>query len=153
MSDFVVSVIPTDPRWQPSPEAADACADLLRALLYPEEPDPEVEIDWYDRVAIVHPHENLQHVTCPRCGREISDWFDELAEEAEEREGLTALEATVPCCGARIPLTDLRYDWPCGFARFEIAAWNPERQPLSGADLAALGEALGHPVRQIEAHI
>ncbi|MFF2511501.1 hypothetical protein [Streptomyces sp. NPDC058086] len=44
-------------------------------------------------------------------------------------------------------------DWPCGFARFEIAVWNPARLWFSDEELTVLGDALGHPVRQIRAHI
>ncbi|OLZ69501.1 hypothetical protein AV521_18505 [Streptomyces sp. IMTB 2501] len=46
-------------------------------------------------------------------------------------------------------MNDLAYDWPCGFARFEISIWNPGRSWLSDSELAAVGEALGYPVRQI----
>jgi hypothetical protein len=47
----------------------------------------------------------------------------------------------------------LDYHWPCGFARFEIAIWNPERTWFDDEDLAAIAKALGHPVKQIRAHI
>ncbi|MFF3420587.1 hypothetical protein ACFYW9_38905 [Streptomyces sp. NPDC002698] len=47
----------------------------------------------------------------------------------------------------------LDYDWPCGFARFEIAVRNPERLWFSEDELTALGDRLGHPVKQIRAHI
>ncbi|XUL90522.1 hypothetical protein ACQ86D_31050 [Streptomyces galilaeus] len=61
---------------------------------------------------------------------------------------------TAPCCSAATSLDALDYDWPCGFARFEIAVWNPGRLIRFGDDeLSAVAEALGHPVRQIRAHI
>jgi hypothetical protein len=47
----------------------------------------------------------------------------------------------------------LRLDWPGGFARFEIAIWYPERQWFGDEELATVGDALGHPVKQIRAHI
>ena len=58
-----------------------------------------------------------------------------------------------PCCGIATSLGALDYDWPCGFARFEIAIWNPERAWFSDEEPAAIGDALGHPVQQIRAHI
>ncbi|WP_181387329.1 hypothetical protein [Streptomyces sp. Act143] len=60
---------------------------------------------------------------------------------------------SVPCCGAATTLDRLDYDWPCGFARFEIAVRNPETGGLSEEQLASVAQALGHPVRQIQAHI
>jgi hypothetical protein len=47
----------------------------------------------------------------------------------------------------------LDYDWPCGFARFEVAAWNPSRDWFTDDELALFADALGHDVRQIMAHI
>ena len=52
-----------------------------------------------------------------------------------------------------VALDVLDYDWPCGFARFEIAIWNPERDWFGDEELASIGHALGHPVKQIRAHI
>ncbi|WP_030677653.1 hypothetical protein [Streptomyces cellulosae] len=52
-----------------------------------------------------------------------------------------------------VSLDALDYDWPCGFARFEIAIWNPERAWFSDEELTAIGHALGHPVQQVRAHI
>ncbi|GAA3805678.1 hypothetical protein GCM10022206_50400 [Streptomyces chiangmaiensis] len=40
-----------------------------------------------------------------------------------------------------------------GFARFEIAIWNPERAWFSDKELTAIGDVLGHPVQQVRAHI
>jgi len=60
----------------------------------------------------------------------------------------------VPCCGAVVALDSLRYDWPVGFARFEVCAMNPSRAryELGGAELDELAGLLGHPVAQILAH-
>ncbi|WP_158853775.1 hypothetical protein [Streptomyces sp. NRRL F-5650] len=63
--------------------------------------------------------------------------------------GLTTLGTAPPYCGAETSLNDLVYDWPCGFARFEIDVLYPERGWLDGRELARVAEALGHPVRQI----
>ena len=67
--------------------------------------------------------------------------------------GFATLTVTVPCCGGQVSLNDLRYDWPCGFARFELEAWNPNRDRLTADELAQLAAALGCEVRQILAHI
>ncbi|MET8974254.1 hypothetical protein ABZX85_01410 [Streptomyces sp. NPDC004539] len=155
MSDDVLSVIPDDPRWQPSKDAA-ARAHALVASWFPENPEgfePYVETTWYDAVNAVDCGENLDRIGCPVCGGEIDlQWWCDLG-EAHAESGFTDLGVTVPCCGAALSLDTLRFEAPCGFSRFEIAVWNPERDAFGGGELAALADALGHPVRQIRAHI
>ncbi|MCQ9181141.1 hypothetical protein KMT30_19260 [Streptomyces sp. IBSBF 2953] len=155
MSDNVLSVIPTDPRWQPDEAAADRAAALLIRLV-PEDDaglDTEIDVEWYDAVMAVDCGEHLERIGCPRCGAAVSDlWYGDLL-EAHCDDGFVTLDVEVPCCGAATSLDALEYDRPCGFARFEIAAWNPDREPLDDGELADLGKALGHPVRQILARI
>jgi hypothetical protein len=59
----------------------------------------------------------------------------------------------VPCCDALVSLNDLTYDWPVGFARFELEAWNPQRGWLTDEELLQLSTVLDCQVRQIMAHI
>lgn len=155
MSDNVLSVIPIDPRWQPSPQQADCARDLLTQLA-PHDPDRldwELRTEWHETITVVDCGANLERITCPLCAAGIdTEWWGDLLEERCD-EGFDDLAATVPCCGARTALDELRYDWPCGFARFEPALWNPGRDLLTDEELEALGQALGHPVRQILAHI
>lgn len=47
----------------------------------------------------------------------------------------------------------LDYNWPYGCARIEIAIRNPDRLWFSEDELTALTDHLGHPVKQIQAHI
>lgn len=53
---------------------------------------------------------------------------------------------TVPCCEAIVSLDALHYDWPVGFARFEVSAMNPTRAKyeLDAQDLAEVSAVLGH---------
>jgi hypothetical protein len=60
-------------------------------------------------------------------------------------------------CGqdqSAISLDTLRYDWPVGFARFEVSAMNPTRAKyeLDAEELANVAALLGHPVAQVLAH-
>ncbi|MFC1431382.1 hypothetical protein ACEZDB_12075 [Streptacidiphilus sp. N1-3] len=155
MSDNVLSVIPTDPYWQPDRIAGDRALAIVTALT-PGAPDGiEVDIDmtWHDTVTVVDCGVNLERISCPHCNASIdTQWWSDLLEEHDE-EGFATLDVDVPCCGASTSLDVLDYDWPCGFARFEIAVWNPERPWFSDEELTALSTALGHPVRQIRAHI
>lgn len=150
MSDFVLSVIPTDPAWQPSQASGERMAALLRELA----PDAgTIDVGWYEKVTAVDCGENLERITCPICRRSIDvDWYADLLEEHLD-EGFDDLAVTAPCCGAETSLDALDFDWPVGFARFEVAVWNSLWDPLPQATMASLEVALGHPVRQILAHL
>ncbi|MGI5174750.1 hypothetical protein ACQEVZ_00255 [Dactylosporangium sp. CA-152071] len=155
MSDFYASVIPTDATWQPTAEAAaEAEAYVRRMFPDPDGVQQDITVEFYDRITAVDAGENLERITCPRCGGDIPvDWYADLLEEAEAE--FDDLTVTVPCCHARTALDTLDFDWPCGFARFEIAVANPARvdHEVSPAELADLARILGHPVRQILIHI
>ena len=151
LSDNILSVIPTDPYWQPGRDAADRAA-ALAAELAPGDLT-EVKASFHDTVTVVDCGANLSRIGCPGCGAEIdTGWWGDLLEERVDA-GFDDLTVTVPCCGAATALPDLPYDWPCGFARFEIEIWNPDRDWFSEAEMAALAAALGHPVTQVLAHL
>src|SRR5258708_35970372 len=74
MSDDVLSIIPTDPNWQPTSESADR-ATALAADLAPGAPDGvdvEIEVSWNERPALVDCGANLEKTTCPRCNASIA---------------------------------------------------------------------------------
>ncbi|MEV7883327.1 hypothetical protein ACWD3I_13045 [Streptomyces sp. NPDC002817] len=154
MSDTVLSVIPTDPHRQPWRPAADRATALVTALTggLAVDTDVEVDVDRYAAPAVVDSGQNLTRIGCPHCRGSIDlDWWAELV--ADHQDGFASPSADVPCCDATTSLDTLDFDWPCGFARFEIAAWNPELSRLTDEQPAAVAKALGHPVRQIRAHI
>jgi hypothetical protein len=156
MSDTILSVIPTDPRWQPDPARAEHARSVVAGLLPMERPGfHELKVTWHAQVAVVDCGENLQRISCPHCAAEIdTEWWRDLLEERFRlREGFDDLTATLPCCRGSTSLTDLDYDWPCGFARFEIEIWNPDRDWFTDEELVSIAQAIGHPVRQIMAHI
>ncbi|MEU8812942.1 hypothetical protein [Actinoplanes sp. NPDC048796] len=155
MSDSYACVIPTDPTWQPEGEAAERAEDYVRSVfLDPDGSGQEITTEFYDRITAVDAGENLSRITCPRCGADIPlEWWAELSEESEHE--FDDLAVVVPCCTAELQLDTLIFDWPCGFARFEIAVLNPARDDARFADdeLAELAILLGHPVRQILIHL
>jgi hypothetical protein len=156
MSDDVLSVIPTDPQWQPTREAGEQTVVIASGLASgKEEDDLDVEIDvkWHETITVVDCGQNLVRIVCGRCNAEIdTEWWRDLLEERFET-GFDDLVVRLPCCGAESSLNDLDYDWPCGFAKFEIAIWNPGLDWFAAEELTLLAETLGHPVRQIRAHI
>lgn len=152
MSDDVLSVIPTDPWWQPEAGAAERAVAFVERLMG-DSGDVDVETTWYDAVAFIDCGSNLERVGCPLCRAAIDrEWWSDLV-EAHCEDGFATLAVEAPCCGGATTLDALDYQWPCGFARFEIAVWNPEQPWFGEEELAAVAERLGHPVEQVRAHI
>lgn len=148
-------MIPTDPHWQPDQAAADRAAAIVAELVpgLPGGADVRIDVTWHDTLTVVDCGANLERIGCPHCGASIDTvwWADLLEGHCED--GFASLAVEVPCCGAATSLDVLDYDWPCGFARLEIAIWNPERLWFSDEELTVLADALGHPVRQVRAHV
>ncbi|MGX7676471.1 hypothetical protein [Plantactinospora sp. DSM 117369] len=154
MGDFIVYLIPTDLTWQPSRDAAErTAAEARRRAGIPEHVYPSIEVEFFARITVAHPFENLERIGCPRCGGVIDvGWFDRLTDlNSPNPDGFDDLTTTVPCCGGLVSLADLDYDWPAGFSRFRITLWNPARE-LTGDDLVTLSAGLGHELRLIHAH-
>ena len=146
MSSHFLKLIPTDPCFVP-PEPvwsmAAACLDLLtpKADIIETSSSPSVQF--------VDPGDNFEHVRCPACASDITDWWTN-AMDATAINHFTDLSATLPCCGLITSLNDLDYKWPAGFARFTLAARNPNLgRALSLEELDALQTILGCYLRQI----
>ncbi|MFJ1569076.1 hypothetical protein [Streptomyces erythrochromogenes] len=115
--------------------------------------DVEIDGTWHDAVTAVDCGGNLERIGCPLCGASIgTQWWGDLLDDHCD-DGFTTLDTVTPCRGGATSLDALRYDWPCGFARFEIAVRNPERLWFDDAEPAAVAGALGHPVKQVRARV
>ena len=153
MSDNCLTVIPTDPYWQPSQDAADRAAAVLSAMLPDDGARRGMDVMCHDSVEVVVCGANLEKISCPHCGAECaSAWWGEAVSERHS-EGFSTLVVTVPCCDAETLLNELVYDWPVGFARFRIEVLHPNRAWLTDEELASVTDALGHPLRQILVHL
>ena len=160
MSDDVLKLIPADPDFVP-PVAAQLAA---REALEQHFPDGgEGEVQDYGHVTYIDQGENLEAVLCRACGTRLPlhgsaaaernmDWwyasFDAIA--GEDFAGVTA---AMPCCGKSVPLTSLQFDWPGGFARFELCIWNPGvAENLAPEEVAKFEAILGCKLLQVRAH-
>ncbi|MFI6588296.1 hypothetical protein [Embleya sp. NPDC050493] len=155
MSDDVLSVIPTDPNRQPDRVAAERAAAIVADLApgLPDGVEVEIDVEWYDVVTVVACDANPERIGCPHCAGSIdADWWADLLEEHADGE-FGSVVVRVPCCGATTSPARLDFDRTCGFARFEIAVWNPERMWFDDEEMAMLADALECPVRQVRAHI
>jgi hypothetical protein len=162
MSDSVLSVVPTDPWWQPGPDDGRAAGDLVASLTLVQGDTGWCEVEWLEGVRLVDCGENLERIGCPQCGRELTaDWFrDELDQLFAADGSCTSLDVVMPCCATATTFNDLDYDWPMAFASFEIAVWNGSRPLEPGSNglldpeaTAKVEQVLGHAVRQVRAHI
>jgi hypothetical protein len=151
MSDYLVKIIPTDPAFAPTKAVADELAQLLR-----DAPlgigAHEVRAQTSEHTEFVDCGSNLTSIHCPNCGQSMSfdDWGDIM--DNESKLDFSELDFDTPCCGTIASLNELRYDWPCGFARFQLVAENPRHDP-SDELLAEVKKLLGCPVRVIRAHL
>ncbi|MEN3615256.1 hypothetical protein AAH979_37735 [Plantactinospora sp. ZYX-F-223] len=147
-------MIPTDPGWQPTPEAAAAAVAYVASLFSGlGDAVEDVRPKFYDRVTLIDAGEYTTQITCPRCDGDIGlPWLGELVREVGQ--SFDHLDVTVPCCCAVVTLDSLRYEEPIGFARFEVSAMNPTRAnyELDAEELARVADLLGHPVAQVLAH-
>ncbi|MFF4811215.1 hypothetical protein ACFY03_23695 [Micromonospora chersina] len=154
MSDHYIRLVPTDPSWQPEPEAAAAVVAYVASLFSgPGDAVDEVKQTSYDRVTLIDAGMDTERITCPRCAGDISmHWLGDLVRE--NGTSFDHLDVAVPCCGAVVELNTLHYEDPIGFARFEVSALNATRAryELDTNELARVADLLGHPVAQILAH-
>lgn len=154
MSATILSVIPTRPQWQPEKAAASRATALAERFLLDDDM-AEIQAIWHSEMRAVSSGENLARITCPSCESAIDCWWYWDLLELKHDTGFDTLAVTVPCCDTATTLDALHYDWPCGYARFEIEVMigSSEREEFTDEELAEFATALGHPVRQIRAHI
>ncbi len=120
MSDNYLTVIPVDPYWQPSKGAADRAAARLSGMLPDDDARRGLEAKWHDSVEVILCGNNLEKISCPHCGVELTTgWWAEAVSDRYDV-SFPTLMVMVPCCGVETSLNELVYDWPMGFARFRI---------------------------------
>jgi hypothetical protein len=158
MSDSYIRVIPTDPAWQPTADAAEAAVEYVAGLFAGPGDDVEtVEATFHERITLIDAGEYMEDVFCPRCETSLGlDWFwgvlrARTGGRMVDIPTAEDLSVTVPCCGSALTLPGLRFEAPVGFARFEVCAVNGYRDTgdLSDDELSTAGAALGHAVIQI----
>ena len=156
MSDDYLKIMPTSPNHVP-PEGTHQRALKLLKSLFPEAEDLQAEI--------YHEGDNFEVFNCPSCKKRliiphspiddpIAAWWWDLADLMEDA-AETSVTTKMPCCGqvARLQVTQLmaiEFEWPVGFARFELNVMNPNvGVSLTKAQLEELEEILGCPLEQM----
>lgn len=154
VSDDWIRLFPTSPSWQPESAAAEAAVKYVSCLFDgPGDSADEVVAEFHDGVTYIDSGVNTSSFTCSACSTVTGvDWVIDVIDERSD--DLRDLNVHLPCCGAAASLNNLDYDWPIGFARFEIGVLNGTRAryELDEWELREVGRLLGHPVRQVLAH-
>jgi hypothetical protein len=160
MSDDVLKLIPADPHFVPSAAAQAAAVAALEKLL------PEGEMcraKDFGHVTFIDQGENLESILCPACRTKLSlygspesesncDWWHSIMDNLEEGD-FEGVSGQMPCCGRPVPVTSLQFDWPGGFARFELCIWNPGLgENLTPTQVAEFEAILGCKLLQVRAH-
>ena len=156
MSDDYIKLIPTDPSYIPPKPLQEQAIHLLEQML----PEGECEAEVYERLTFIDQGANLSAIICPSSNNKlqfdgdetIQEWWYSFEDE-EQDQGVEGLMVTMPCCQKSVSFTDLTFDWPAGFARFELNAMNPNiSHDMPPEQVAELEAVLKCKLQQIRAH-
>ncbi|WP_199819858.1 hypothetical protein [Streptomyces sp. NRRL S-118] len=85
MSDHVLSIIPSDPQWQPDRDTVERVVALVEEMA-PGAADGvnvEIEVTWHGVATAVDCGANLERIGCPWCQAAIdTEWWGDLLEAA-----------------------------------------------------------------------
>ena len=148
MSDYIIRIIPGDPFCCIPGEELCRLAGHLGSMIKAD----KIKAVTYEAPAFIDCGSNLEKIECPLCGSLLDfDWWGEAMSAAAENE-FSDLSVSLPCCGGKSSLNDLRYDFPCGFACAEISILNPPDEPGEEC-LRYIRDRFGTAVRVIRSHM
>lgn len=152
MSDHWIALIPEDPWFVPDEAKQRQARDRL-ALIAPNANDIGITVS--EKVQFNDCGENFEHICCPSCESEItvSWWQDRMDEDYENGDGFILATYVMPCCGVKLTLHELKYEWSQGFGRFKLDAMNPDIGLLNDQHKIELEEILGTKLRVIYQHL
>jgi hypothetical protein len=151
MSDNILKIVPRDPLFRPSQEAEKAVEQLLRAMIPRHD---SLEAKMQDGIAFVDCGENHERTICPVCGADVGEHWSQWMKDSYRQTRFQDRMVVVPCCGAKVDLNDLRYEFPMAFSSWSVELWNPDPAVfMSAKDERLIEAALGTPVRQVLARI
>ena len=149
MSDNFICIIPRDPWFIPDRRAQIQARRLFQQFA----PQAyQITTSVTDAPIFVDVGVNFESVACPRCHQELDTWWHTIMDRTAPQQ-VPDLTIVTPCCGATLSLNGLRYEWPCGFARFTLEAQNPDIVMLSVSQMRELEGLLDCKLRQILVHI
>ncbi|MCE9638190.1 MAG: hypothetical protein K8T90_21010 [Planctomycetes bacterium] len=151
MSDNWITLIPDDPRFVPDSARQHRARDRLVTALPAAD---EIEIDTSEAVQFMDCGGNFERVLCPACRSDLTDWWsDRMDDDYDATGGFALATYATPCCAKVLTLHDLVYEWPQGFARFSLSAFNPRVAALDERLRQELEAILGTKLRVILRHL
>jgi hypothetical protein len=148
MSDNWLQLVPIDPTYRPSRQAAERARLLLKSFLPKSD---EVTIRYMDSIEFIHPGSNWSGVKCPACGADAETWFGDAMDAASVFD-FSNLSVVAPCCSESVSLNELDYVYPAAFSSFVLEAMNPERE-VNSEQVQQLMVCLGSELKRIWRHI
>ncbi len=153
MSAYYIKIIPADPYCHVDMQTAQNVQSYLEKCIVVM----SVEIKMHVSPAFVDSGAYLEKIACPFCGSELWDWWGEEMDRAAAESGEDGLftrldETTLPCCGRKASLNDLKYDFPCGFACTEFILLYP-REQLTQQHIETVERIMGMQVKVIHSRI
>jgi hypothetical protein len=151
MPDNWIRIIPEQPDLVPDDERQRRAISYFRRLMWRA---AEIRVSVNDQIAFIDCGSNFENVACPSCGVkiDIDSWLGWMDEDFDGK-GFTFSERLMPCCGVKHTLHELRYQFPQGFARFELSAMNPAVEGLTEDQSSKFEQILGCRVRIIHQRI
>ena len=150
MSDDYIHIIPLEPGIVPDEDKREAAVTYLRSIA-PQA--AEILPTVTEHLEFIHCGGNFGKIRCPSCGSvlKLDIWQDWMEADFGEK-GFTLTQHSMPCCDTKHSLHNLAYEWPNGFARYDLRAMNPRIGKLTDEHRIRLEEILGCPVRVIYEH-
>lgn len=149
MSIDLLILIPAEPMYRPGSLVAEQAKELLKVAV-PLAQDVTVQIT--EEIEFIATGGNLEKIICPFCQSVLDEhWWIAAMDKAYEQTRFADLSVIVPCCGKDSSLNDLCYEWPTGFACFQLIAHNPGKD-IEEETFKSLEEQLACPLRKVWAH-
>jgi len=150
MSDAIFKIFPRYYYQKYTDEKIVGAVNMLKSLLLTE----EITFTNYNSVQFIDCGENLKHIFCQWCGRELGIEFWHQAMDKAYKSSFEHLGFKTPCCNLSSSLDELIYVRPCGFATFTIEVHDPTVIPCKH-ELYEMGKCFGFAnfFRMILTHI
>lgn len=150
MSDSILRIIPCNPMYVPPVEQQSHATDVLRSYFAHAD---SVKVETFVTVQFIDAGENWGEIRCPSCDAILDmDWWSGAMGEASEHD-FQDLNVTTPCCGSKVSLNTLKYEFEVGFAKFVLEVLNPNKTKLDNSDLSNLEAILGFDIKVVSAFI
>ncbi len=160
MSLDLLRLIPVDAAYVPNGAARQRAVAALEAML-PEGRNCEAIV--HERIQFIDQGENIEAIICPLCATRLPlhDHASFTSNQTWWHHAVDRLEATsadqvtvvMPCCSRSTIFASLQFDWPAGFAKFELTIEDASiGENLSAVELKTFEDLLGCRLLQVRAH-